>query len=67
MTTTAGTAPLHPCIEVDGVTKWFGDVVAVSEISFTLDPGVTGGMGLLGVSCPAPTRQNPGRLTESLA
>jgi ABC-2 type transport system ATP-binding protein len=32
-------------IEVDGVTKWFGDVVAVSEISFTLDRGVTALLG----------------------
>ena len=32
-------------IEVDGVTKWFGDVVAVSDISFTLDPGVTALLG----------------------
>jgi ABC-2 type transport system ATP-binding protein len=32
-------------IEVDGVTKWFGDVVAVSEISFTLERGVTALLG----------------------
>jgi ABC-2 type transport system ATP-binding protein len=45
VTVTAGTTPLHPCIEVQGVTKWFGDVVAVSDISFTLDPGVTALLG----------------------
>ncbi|MEA3057136.1 MAG: type transport system ATP-binding protein [Actinomycetota bacterium] len=45
MTLTAGTAPPHPTIEVQGVTKWFGDVVAVSDISFTLDPGVTALLG----------------------
>jgi ABC-2 type transport system ATP-binding protein len=32
-------------IEVDKVTKWFGDVVAVSEISFTLGHGVTALLG----------------------
>jgi ABC-2 type transport system ATP-binding protein len=32
-------------IAVDGVTKAFGDVVAVSEISFTIDAGVTALLG----------------------
>jgi ABC-2 type transport system ATP-binding protein len=32
-------------IEVEGVTKWFGDVVAVSEVSFALDTGVTALLG----------------------
>lgn len=32
-------------IEVDGVSKWFGDVVAVSEVSFRLGPGVTALLG----------------------
>ena len=32
-------------IEVDGVTKWFDDVVAVSEVSFELDVGVTALLG----------------------
>ena len=32
-------------IEVEAVTKWFGDVVAVSEVSFTLDVGVTALLG----------------------
>ena len=32
-------------IEVDGVTKWFDDVVAVSEVSFDLDVGVTALLG----------------------
>lgn len=38
---TAGTA----LVEVDGVTKVFGDVVAVSEVSFTVGPGVTALLG----------------------
>ncbi len=32
-------------IVVEGVSKWFGDVVSVSEISFTLGPGVTALLG----------------------
>lgn len=32
-------------IQVAGVTKWFGDVVAVSEVSFDLDVGVTALLG----------------------
>ena len=32
-------------IEVRDVTKWFGDVVAVSDVSFSLDPGVTALLG----------------------
>jgi ABC-2 type transport system ATP-binding protein len=32
-------------IEVTGVTKWFGDVVAVSDVSFTVGPGVTAMLG----------------------
>jgi len=32
-------------IEVVDVTKWFGDVVAVSEVSFTVDVGVTALLG----------------------
>jgi ABC-2 type transport system ATP-binding protein len=32
-------------IEVDRVTRWFGDVVAVSEVSFTVGAGVTALLG----------------------
>jgi len=32
-------------IEVVGVTKWFGDVVAVSDVSFKVGPGVTAMLG----------------------
>ena len=37
-----GTAPV---IRVDGVSRWFGSVVAVSEISFDIGPGITGLLG----------------------
>jgi ABC-2 type transport system ATP-binding protein len=34
-----------PMIEVDHASKWFGDVVAVSDVSFRLGPGVTALLG----------------------
>jgi ABC-2 type transport system ATP-binding protein len=40
MSTTAA-----PVIRVDGVSRWFGSVVAVSEISFDVMPGITGLLG----------------------
>jgi ABC-2 type transport system ATP-binding protein len=35
----------QPVIRVDGVSRWFGSVVAVSEISFDIAPGITGLLG----------------------
>ncbi|HEU4829987.1 MAG TPA: ABC transporter ATP-binding protein [Gemmatimonadales bacterium] len=32
-------------IRVDGVSRWFGSVVAVSDISFDIAPGITGLLG----------------------
>ena len=32
-------------IEVTGVSKWFGSVVAINDISFQVSPGVTGLLG----------------------
>ena len=32
-------------VEVDGVSKVFGDVVAVSDVSFEIGPGVTALLG----------------------
>lgn len=34
-----------PVIRVDGVSRWFGSVVAVSDISFDISPGITGLLG----------------------
>ena len=34
-----------PVIRVDGVSRWFGSVVAVSEVSFEVGPGITGLLG----------------------
>src|SRR5688572_27033296 len=34
-----------PIIRVDGVSRWFGSVVAVSDVSFDITPGITGLLG----------------------
>ncbi len=36
---------MTPMVRVDDVSKWFGDVVAVSDVSFDLDAGVTALLG----------------------
>jgi ABC-2 type transport system ATP-binding protein len=38
-------SPASAVISVDGVSKWFGSVVAVSEVSFDVHPGITGLLG----------------------
>jgi ABC-2 type transport system ATP-binding protein len=35
----------EPVIQVVGVSRWFGDVVAVSDVSFDVGPGVTALLG----------------------
>ena len=35
----------QPVIKVDGVSRWFGSVVAVSDVSFEVMPGITGLLG----------------------
>src|SRR5262245_1630668 len=35
----------QPVIRVDGVSRWFGSVVAVSEVTFDVMPGITGLLG----------------------
>ena len=37
----AGASP--PAIELEHVSRWYGNVVAVNDISFSLGPGVTVG------------------------
>jgi ABC-2 type transport system ATP-binding protein len=34
-----------PVIRVDGVSRWFGSVVAVSDITFDISAGITGLLG----------------------
>ena len=38
-------AVVVPALEVDHVSRWYGNVVAVNDISFALGPGVTGLLG----------------------
>ena len=49
MTTQAGpkAAAAHtgPAVSLDHVTRWYGDVVAVNDVSFEFQPGVTGLLG----------------------
>jgi ABC-2 type transport system ATP-binding protein len=35
----------EPVIRVDNVSRWFGPVVAVSDVSFDIEPGITGLLG----------------------
>jgi ABC-2 type transport system ATP-binding protein len=35
----------NPVIRVNGVSRWFGSVVAVSDVSFDINPGITGLLG----------------------
>jgi len=39
------TGGAEPVIRVAGVSRWFGDVVAVSDVSFDVGPGVTALLG----------------------
>ncbi len=34
-----------PVIEVENVSKWYGDVVAVNGVSVQVSPGITGLLG----------------------
>ena len=41
----SATSGQPPPIAVSGVSKWFGDVVAVNDVSFEARPGITGLLG----------------------
>ena len=36
---------MTPTVEVDHASKWFRDLVAISQVSFSLEPGVTALLG----------------------
>ena len=38
-------APQEPVVRVDRVSRWFGSVVAVSDVTFDVMPGITGLLG----------------------
>ncbi|MFQ5381719.1 MAG: ABC transporter ATP-binding protein [Dehalococcoidia bacterium] len=43
--TTGGSEAGGPTLEVRGVSRWYGNLVAVNDISFDLSPGITGLLG----------------------
>ncbi len=47
MTTAEAPTPaaVQPVIRVEGVSRWFGSVVSVSDVSFEVYPGITGLLG----------------------
>ena len=48
-------------IEINGISKRFGSVQAVSDLSFEVDAGrVTGFLGPNGAARPAPPLRDPG-------
>ena len=40
-----GPPPIVPALQLDHVSRWYGNVVAVNDVSFALGPGVTGLLG----------------------
>jgi ABC-2 type transport system ATP-binding protein len=41
----SGSGNLDPVIEIEGVTKWYGNVPALDDVSVRFEPGVTGLLG----------------------
>ena len=56
---------LTPVIRVDGVSRWFGSVVAVSDVSFDIIPGITGLLGPNGAGKTTLLRMMTGLATTS--
>ncbi|HEY8283071.1 MAG TPA: ABC transporter ATP-binding protein [Chloroflexota bacterium] len=52
-------------IEVEGVSKWYGDKVAVSDLSFTVGPGVTALLGPNGAGKSTTLKMLTGQLRPS--
>jgi ABC-2 type transport system ATP-binding protein len=55
-----------PSIELDEVSKWYGDVLAVNEVSGEIGPGVTGVLGPNGAGKSSLLKVIVGMLTPSL-
>ena len=45
MSTSQGQDSPEPVIDVRGVSKWFGNVVAVNDVTLQVFPGITGLLG----------------------
>lgn len=56
---------LTPVIRVNGVSRWFGSVVAVSDVSFDIVPGITGLLGPNGAGKTTLLRMITGLATTS--
>lgn len=54
-----------PVIRVDGVSRWFGSVVAVSDVSFDIMPGITGLLGPNGAGKTTLLRMMTGQAATS--
>src|SRR5699024_7927611 len=52
-------------VELDHVSKWFGDIVAVSDVSFGVGPGVTGLLGPNGAGKSTALKMMAGLLPPS--
>lgn len=55
----------QPTIVVDHVSKWYGDVVAVSDVTFGVTPGVTGLLGPNGAGKTTLLKMMSGLLSAS--
>ncbi len=58
-------ASTEPVIRVDRVSRWFGSVVAVSDVSFDIMPGITGLLGPNGAGKTTLLRMMTGLATTS--
>jgi ABC-2 type transport system ATP-binding protein len=54
-----------PVIRVNGVSRWFGSVVAVSDVTFDITPGITGLLGPNGAGKTTLLRMMTGLATTS--
>jgi ABC-2 type transport system ATP-binding protein len=54
-----------PVIRVDGVSRWFGSVVAVSDVTFEVAPGITGLLGPNGAGKTTLLRMMTGQAATS--
>ena len=59
-------ATMDPVIRVEGVSRWFGSVVAVSDVTFDVMPGITGLLGPNGAGKTTLLRMMTGLATTSV-
>ena len=55
----------EPVIRLEGVSRWFGSVVAVSDVTFDVGPGITGLLGPNGAGKTTLLRMMTGLAAES--